>query len=142
MRDLVGKCGCGNVEFKVSGFPRRLVNCHCNLCRSFSAAAFSSYLLIKKDEFSIVKGEADISEYGFSDDAVKRFCKTCGTDLYNEHEKIPPFYMVYLGVLSNYNAQNIIFDQIAKVNVHMASKLDWIDGLNQLESHQHNFEKK
>jgi len=37
---VLGSCLCNAVQFKVTGDFKRIVNCHCNLCRKMNGAAF------------------------------------------------------------------------------------------------------
>src|SRR5688572_10144866 len=54
---VVGSCLCGAVAFAATELPRRVVNCHCSMCRRSRAAAFSSTLYVRSGEFRWVRGE-------------------------------------------------------------------------------------
>jgi len=60
---VAGSCLCGGVSFAATAMPRRLVNCHCSLCRRSRAAAFSSTLLVPRDAFRWSRGEARVRSY-------------------------------------------------------------------------------
>ena len=51
-RVLYGSCLCGDVGYRISGAPLRMVNCHCENCRRARSAAFAT-----------------------------AFCRRCGSDL-------------------------------------------------------------
>jgi len=76
-----GSCLCGAVAFAATELPRRVVNCYCSLCRRSRAAAFSSTLLVPRDAFRWVRGEASIRSYALPPPSQYRtdFCADCGS---------------------------------------------------------------
>lgn len=120
MTKYVGTCGCAQVEFSLNSDLKNVVNCHCKMCRKHNGASFSTYAVFPFKALEIVKGEENIGEYK-PGTANKRFCKICGTPLFNTNEKYPGACMVYLGAL---NADNNI---LPGVNVWCDSKVSWID---------------
>ena len=60
---ISGSCLCGAVAFAAMEMPRRVVNCHCTLCRRSRGAAFSSTLLVARDAFRWDRGEARARSY-------------------------------------------------------------------------------
>ncbi len=62
---FLGSCNCGNVQFKVDGDVKRIVNCHCNLCRKMNGSAFSTYVVVLESDFKLTSGSLsffDVSE--------------------------------------------------------------------------------
>jgi hypothetical protein len=41
---LNGACSCASVKYHADADFRRVVNCHCKLCRKMNGSAFSSYV--------------------------------------------------------------------------------------------------
>ena len=78
---VAGSCLCGTVAFTAAALPRRLVNCHCSLCRHSRAAAFSSTLLVPHDAFRWSRGEARVRSYVLPAPRQYRtdFCADCGS---------------------------------------------------------------
>jgi hypothetical protein len=78
---VAGSCLCGAVAFAASQSPRRLLNCHCSLCRRKSAAAFGSTLQVPQEAFHFVQGTERIAHYAPS--APRRYatdhCSNCGS---------------------------------------------------------------
>ena len=78
---LAGSCLCGAVAFAADVMPRRVVSCHCSLCRRSRAAAFGSTLLVPRDAFRWQQGEMGVRtftlphprQYGTD------FCAECGS---------------------------------------------------------------
>jgi hypothetical protein len=40
MSNLKGSCNCGSAKYEVSGAVKKVVNCHCTLCRKVNGSAF------------------------------------------------------------------------------------------------------
>jgi hypothetical protein len=78
---VAGSCLCGSVAFCAAASPRRLVSCHCSLCRRSRAAAFSATLLVPSDAFRWVRGAQRVRRYSLP--APRRyateFCADCGS---------------------------------------------------------------
>jgi hypothetical protein len=78
---VAGSCLCGSVAFCAAAIPRRLVSCHCSLCRRSRAAAFSATLLVPSDAFRWVRGAQRVRRYSLP--APRRyateFCADCGS---------------------------------------------------------------
>jgi hypothetical protein len=76
-----GSCLCGAVAFAATELPRRVVNCYCSLCRRSGASAFSSALLVPREAFRWVRGEARIRSYALPAPSRYRtdFCADCGS---------------------------------------------------------------
>jgi hypothetical protein len=76
-----GSCLCGAVAFAATEVPRRVVNCHCSLCRRSRAAAFSSTLLVPRDAFRWDRGEARVRSYAVPNPRRygTDFCADCGS---------------------------------------------------------------
>ena len=76
-----GSCLCGAVAFAATELPRCVVNCYCSLCRRSRAAAFSSTLLVPREAFHWVRGEARIRSYALPPPSQYRtdFCADCGS---------------------------------------------------------------
>ncbi|MBI3283901.1 MAG: GFA family protein [Burkholderiales bacterium] len=127
--DKQGKCQCGAISYIVTGQLTRLVNCHCQRCRSMNGGAFSSYVVIAGDQLTITSGAEQMRQYAVSEHINKHFCPTCGTPVFNSNPvTYPGLNMLYLGTL----------EQAAKlpptVNIFCDSKLAWVDALAALPS--------
>ena len=77
-----GGCHCGRVRFEVDA-PAELTvdDCNCSMCNRTGYL----HLIVTKDRFRIVQGEAALVTYTFNTRTAKHlFCGTCG---------IKPFYV-------------------------------------------------
>jgi hypothetical protein len=80
-----GRCFCGAVELAVTGEPVAAGFCHCESCRSWSAAPVNAFSLWKPEAVRVTKGEADIGVYQKTERSQRKFCRKCGGHLLTEH---------------------------------------------------------
>ena len=81
----VGKCFCGAVEIKVTGEPAAAGYCHCDACRSWSAAPVNAFSLWKNEAVTVVRGADNVGTYHKTERSYRKFCKACGGHLMTEH---------------------------------------------------------
>lgn len=122
-----GSCLCGEVKYKLNSEIMKVVNCHCNFCRSHSGAAFSTYAALPHASLEITKGQEKLSHFPMSD-GKKHFCSQCGTPIFNLNKKYPGACMVYLGTLRKAR------DLTPTINVWCESKLAWVDTVSSIRS--------
>lgn len=127
-KTLTGSCGCGAVQYEISGPVKLVVNCHCNTCRKMNGAAYSTYGVIARDALAIQQGQESIATYQVSENAQKQFCSICGSPLYNVGNRYPGLCMVHYGSLSGSHSLTPAF------NIYCESKLPWVDGIASIKS--------
>src|SRR5262247_2470241 len=98
MGSVGGSCLCGAVKYLAATDVRRVVNCHCGLCRRMNGSAFSSYAVVPFEALEVVGG-SDLGVYAVTDRAAKHYCSRCGTPLYNLNAKYAGACMLYLGAV-------------------------------------------
>ena len=126
--EFSGSCFCNAVQFKVSGAPKAVVNCHCNFCRKHSGAAFSTYVAVPETELEIIAGADFISSFLVKEDSHKHFCKQCGTPIFNKNARYPGLSMIYLGGISG-------LPGIAPTaNIYCESQLEWVPSIAEIRS--------
>lgn len=130
-----GSCFCGVVNYKLNSAIMKVVNCHCDFCRSHSGAAFSSYAALPFASLEFTKGKESLSAFQIVD-GEKHFCRECGTPIFNINNKYPGACMVYLGTIENAR------DITPMVNVWCESKLGWVDSLSSIHSLAQGVERK
>lgn len=86
-----GACFCGTVEIEVTGAPVAMGYCHCESCRSWSAAPVNAFSLWNPDAVKVTRGAEQIGEYHKTEMSHRQFCKACGGHLFTRH---PPLNMV------------------------------------------------
>ena len=77
-------CQCGAVEVKLGNSPIVHATCHCDDCRDLLDIPFHAVTAWNKDDFTIVKGENDLSVYQHPTLEMSRcFCRHCGETVFN-----------------------------------------------------------
>jgi hypothetical protein len=75
-----GRCACGAVTYEVAGPLRPVSICHCDTCRrqaGHQLAATNAALAALT-----IQGEDNLAEWQATPDAVRRFCRNCGSPLF------------------------------------------------------------
>jgi hypothetical protein len=84
------KCFCGAVEFTVSGEPVAMGYCHCESCRNWSASLVNAFSLWSPAAIRVTKGADNIGTYSKTPVSYRKWCTTCGGNLFVEH---PPLQL-------------------------------------------------
>ena len=119
---LAGSCLCGAVAFTATVLPRRVVNCHCSLCRRSRAAAFGSTLLVPREAFRWDRGEARVRSFALP--LPRRygtdFCADCGS-LVPSVPKGAETAMVPAGAIDS------PLPRLPAVHLYVGSKAPWYE---------------
>jgi hypothetical protein len=126
--EISGSCFCNAVQFKVSGAPKSVVNCHCNFCRKHSGAAFSTYVAVPEEALEITAGADFLATFQFAEDAHKHFCKQCGSPIFNKNARYPGLGIIYLGAI----AEPARF--VPTANIYCESQLAWVPAIAELRA--------
>ena len=86
-----GSCFCGAVEFDVTGEPAVMGYCHCGDCATWAAAPVNAFSLWPPGSVRITKGEEKIGTFNKTENAYRKFCKTCGGHVFSD---LPGFDLV------------------------------------------------
>ena len=121
-----GSCFCGAVQFTVSGGPAVMGYCHCESCRSWSAAPVNGFTLWQPEAVQITRGADNVGTYNKTPKSFRKWCKTCGGHLFTEH----PLW----GLTDVYAAVIPTFPYQAGVHVnYQETKLPMRDGLPKIK---------
>ncbi|XP_035212097.1 centromere protein V-like isoform X2 [Stegodyphus dumicola] len=82
-----GGCHCGAVRFVALGPPRvKVYKCNCSICSKKQIKGF----FVPQENFSLLKGKDDLSEYTFNTGIAKHyFCKVCGVQSFYKPRSNP-----------------------------------------------------
>ena len=121
-----GECFCGTVKLEVSGDPEVMGYCHCQSCRSCSAAPVTAFTLWKPDAIRITAGAEHIATFQKTPLSQRQYCRKCGGHLMNNH---PP-----LGLVDVYAATlpTLAFKPALHIN-YVDTVLPMHDGLPKLK---------
>ena len=84
----VGRCFCGAVEIEVTGTPEAMGYCHCNSCRSWSAAQVNAFTLWKSEAVKIKSGAEHVATFEKTSFSQRKYCKLCGGHLMSGHQPV------------------------------------------------------
>lgn len=85
---LSGGCLCGGVHFEAARVAWR-AHCHCTMCRRAHGAPVVTWIGVKRPDFRLVAGAELVATFRSSPEAVRRFCRSCGTMMFFEGERWP-----------------------------------------------------
>lgn len=104
-----GGCHCRRVRFEVTAPDKLNVNeCNCSICR------MSGYLhlIVRKADFRLLSGEADLSTYTFNSGVAKHyFCSHCGIKSFYVPRSNPEGYSVNARCLDEDTVVSMTIDQ-------------------------------
>jgi hypothetical protein len=94
-----GGCHCGAVRFEVLA-PEEIEprECNCSICRK----AGYLHLIVEKEQFRLVQGEATLATYAFNTGTAKHhFCSICGVKSFYVPRSKPDGYSVNVRCLDD-----------------------------------------
>jgi hypothetical protein len=98
---IEGSCHCGKVTFEGEIDPTTVGLCHCTDCQTFSGSAFSTFVPVPKDSFTLHSGQpkvyAKVAESGTK--RAQAFCPERGTRIYAAMLGDPAVFNVRVGTL-------------------------------------------
>ncbi|MDP5143373.1 GFA family protein [Rheinheimera baltica] len=96
-----GSCLCGEIEVEITGPISSIIHCHCSLCRKSSGTAFATNGFVNSTDFTVVKGEAQLSHFAFKPGRLRHFCRNCGSPVYSSNADDPTRFRIRLGILNS-----------------------------------------
>ena len=81
-RVVAGRCGCGNVHYRVADEFRYAQNCHCSMCRAATGSAFKPFAGIEREKLEVTAGADSLLVVG-EDDLNDTRCAACGSLLFS-----------------------------------------------------------
>jgi hypothetical protein len=82
-----GGCQCGAVRFAFSVRPDNPCLCHCRMCQKQVSGPFAAWTGAHRDHFRVTRGT--VAHFKSSADALRGFCRDCGTPLTYEAQSRP-----------------------------------------------------
>ena len=128
---LKGGCLCGGIRYEINGPVGGALYCHCSMCRKFHGTAFRARLAVPKSSFRLVQGEALLTCYRSSADTIKRFCKVCGSAMFNSWDPEPDHYGLAMGSLDDDPGVR------PACHIFVGSKAPWYDIADSLPQHSY-----
>jgi hypothetical protein len=96
---ISGSCLCDSIRFRIRGELGPVGYCHCSMCRKANGSAFSTNGIVRRRDFSFMRGDELIQEYESSPGRFRAFCSRCGSPIYSRVDAQPEALRVRLGTL-------------------------------------------
>lgn len=125
--NLTGSCLCSAVKYMINGQIKAVANCHCKTCKKITGGVFASIAVVDRNNLEIIEGQDTLTSYRISENASKHFCRTCGTPIFNLHQKYPGNYMVQVGSLDDPSLA------APAINIFCESMLPWVKEIADLK---------
>lgn len=120
---MIGKCLCGEIQFKITGTVPNLYQCHCSLCRKQSGTSSNAATLIHENNFSWLTGEDKISKYEMENGFTSHFCSVCGSPVPNRLRQTDKIWIPAGSLPGEIDSQIV-------VHIYTKSKASWEKILN------------
>ena len=79
LEQWAGGCQCGAVRYALSSKPQNPCICHCRMCQKQFGNFFGAFADVNIAHFRLTRGK--ITYFKSSDDALRGFCRDCGTPI-------------------------------------------------------------
>jgi hypothetical protein len=100
--EITGGCLCRAVRYRIGAQPIVTRICWCRLCQYLAAGSGTVNLCFPKDAMHIEGTLRDYRSVADSGNVMhRRFCPTCGTQLFSESEARPTLIFVRAGTLDD-----------------------------------------
>lgn len=128
--NLEGGCLCGNIRFRATQAPLRMLICHCTFCQRMTGSSSYAESLFPIEAVEFTCGEPRKYEHT-SDESGKKvyveFCANCGTTLGLTFQRWPELRAISRGCYDNPNAVGVtanIWARSAQSGVALPSGID------------------
>jgi hypothetical protein len=115
-----GGCFCHAVRFEFDLPIKGIINCHCNMCRLLTGAAFTTWVSVPKSQFRYLQGESHLACYTVSEYSGKKFCPTCGTAVSYTDNRYQDIIGIPAGVVQDQ------LEQVPSAHYFVSDKASWI----------------
>ena len=102
MTKITGSCLCRAVRYSIDGAPVTTRYCWCRVCQYYGAGNATISACFKRDTVTIEGETKDYVSVAHSGSIMhRRFCATCGTQMFSEAEQRPHLIFVRVGTFDN-----------------------------------------
>ena len=121
MAELHAECLCGAIKYSVKGIMNDIAHCHCSECRKWHGALFRSRTTFPREGFKWLRGEEFVSSYDGLPNAIKTFCKICGSNLVSFYKNNSTLVGVPLAAVEGK------LDDVQSYHMFTADKATWYE---------------
>ncbi|MFO0996599.1 MAG: GFA family protein [Alphaproteobacteria bacterium] len=126
-----GHCQCGAVRFRITKPAVRTYHCHCSMCRRCHGTMFATYALAPRDGLVIESGRDNLATFASSKGNNRRFCKTCGCQVFIDVDSKPDLVWTMPGIMDGHPGHPPTMES----HIYVDSKVDWYDIHGPLPQH-------
>jgi hypothetical protein len=119
--DIEGGCLCGAVRFALTLPTKWCAHCHCSMCRRAHGAVYVTFVGVPASRFRILQGEEAMHRYPSSPEAVRTFCRDCGSTMLFEGSRWPDEVHVARACIDG------PIDREPQAHVYFDDRADWLD---------------
>src|SRR6185503_20351547 len=86
-----GGCACGAIRYESTAEPVMMLHCHCRDCQQSSGGPFSSFVIVPKEAFKLLRGSLRFHASPSDAGGMTRrgFCVDCGSPIMGEPDAVP-----------------------------------------------------
>ena len=128
---IEGHCQCGAVAYRIESPPHDFYHCHCSMCRRCHGTLFATYAVVPRDKLVVLKGDDNLSTYSSSKGVHRRFCKTCGCQMFIDIDDTPDIRYYCPGTADGHPGH----EQSAEKHIFVGSKVSWYRLQDDLPKH-------
>ena len=114
-----GSCLCGKVKFTITNKINNIIYCHCSMCRKAQGSAFATNGNVALIDFKFLSGENNLTDYSYSENQKKYFCKTCGSPIMSKNTLDPENVRIRLGTIET------DIHEHPEAHIFVTSKANW-----------------
>lgn len=131
-----GSCLCGEVVFSVTEFSTQMAHCHCEDCRKFHGAAFSTFGHTLCRNVTWHDGAEQLKTFVAKNGSKRQFCLNCGSSLTFQSANHSDEIEIALATL--HNSETLLPD----AHVFTSSKVPWVTINDALPNYDRNRQPK
>ncbi|MGH6952978.1 MAG: GFA family protein [Alphaproteobacteria bacterium] len=120
---VTGHCQCGAVRYRVTMPAERVYHCHCSMCRRAHGTVFATYALVPRQGFAIEAGADNLSVFSTSPPTHRKFCKTCGCQLFIDVDTKPHLVWYTPGTADGHPGH----PPETEAHIFVDSKVEWYE---------------
>ena len=99
-------CLCGAIKLEIHQKIETIYACHCKECQKAQGTAFVAVTEIQTQNLNFLSGKDAISEYFFTENKKRCFCKFCGSPIFSARLDLPNVLRLRVGIINEeLNAQ-------------------------------------
>ena len=125
--EVQGGCLCGAVRFAIMLPTKWCAHCHCSMCRRAHGAAYVTFCGVAASHFRVLSGGESIARFQSSPDAVRSFCRRCGSTMLFEGSRWPDEVHVALACMDG------PIDREPAAHCYWDDRVEWVSVTDDLK---------